>query len=328
VTSEPSGAQVSVDGTLMGSSPLEKVLPPGSHIVEVNAANYTLFTQKVELVAGLTEQIEAKLQTKTGKLRITAPINLPFDLLFKVRISIDEKYVGMTSKDASLEVQRISLGSHYVEASVVGYTTWTDTILISSDTNWTNIVPVLNVLASADTSRGIDRAISREPFTIKEAVIKVDGKAADWTGIQSVNAYYPDKRWNRGEPPIGVEGIYLALDAKYLYWMMRFTGKRPANMEYTLQMYDSIYSSNGDRKGCLLCSYNIQWEDHYQVVYDDWNNPTGSKKISIGGGSSREDILEMRVPRNVLKPGSFTFDLSLRWSGNSTNLGIYTINLP
>ena len=61
VTSEPPGAQVIVDGVLIGTAPIEKVLAAGRHRVVVRRAGYVDGEREQNLVAGIREELRVPL---------------------------------------------------------------------------------------------------------------------------------------------------------------------------------------------------------------------------------------------------------------------------
>lgn len=64
VTTVPSGAQVFVDGVLVGVTPYEDALPPGRHHVEIFKEDFLARQRDVTLVDGVEETIELTLQRR------------------------------------------------------------------------------------------------------------------------------------------------------------------------------------------------------------------------------------------------------------------------
>lgn len=60
-TSEPEGAVVRVDGEIVGTTPLERALPAGKHIVRVEAEGYIALEREVVFVEGAQEQVDFTL---------------------------------------------------------------------------------------------------------------------------------------------------------------------------------------------------------------------------------------------------------------------------
>ncbi|MHB1845989.1 MAG: PEGA domain-containing protein, partial [Deltaproteobacteria bacterium] len=70
VNASPAQAEVYVDGSREpGSLPLTVTLTPGDHDVEVRAAGYASFRDRVQLPAGGQRIIDAELRAQTGPTR-------------------------------------------------------------------------------------------------------------------------------------------------------------------------------------------------------------------------------------------------------------------
>lgn len=52
ITSMPSTAEVSIDGTLAGSTPLARVLPPGDHGIEIRASGFKVWGRTLTVLGG------------------------------------------------------------------------------------------------------------------------------------------------------------------------------------------------------------------------------------------------------------------------------------
>ncbi|MDD5224968.1 MAG: PEGA domain-containing protein [bacterium] len=61
VSSDPPGAKVEIGGNQVGKTPLEYLLPAGSHWVKINGENCLPFETEVEVKAGEEQKVEAKL---------------------------------------------------------------------------------------------------------------------------------------------------------------------------------------------------------------------------------------------------------------------------
>lgn len=110
VTSEPSGAPVAIDGTARGSTPLEVILAPGTHSVEVGTAPQAR-SQPVNVTRGSTfslhvglgSVIAAGVVAGTGGLQVaTEPAG--------ARVSID----GVPHGVAPLTVMNLKVGDYVV----------------------------------------------------------------------------------------------------------------------------------------------------------------------------------------------------------------------
>ncbi|MBA3391438.1 MAG: PEGA domain-containing protein [Deltaproteobacteria bacterium] len=109
LTVTPDGAQVSVDGRVVGLTPLPNVLQlaTGTHSVEASAEGYEPAKRDIMVSAGvpLTLEMALKRIPTTGKVRITSPIA-------RATVSIDGKPVGTVPIELELES-----GGHRLEVS-------------------------------------------------------------------------------------------------------------------------------------------------------------------------------------------------------------------
>jgi hypothetical protein len=62
VLSRPAGAQVFVDGRLIGVTPTSLDLPAGNHAVRMYLAGYRAWTTNVEVLAGAPTRVAASLE--------------------------------------------------------------------------------------------------------------------------------------------------------------------------------------------------------------------------------------------------------------------------
>ncbi len=73
VKSNVEGAEVWLDGSLLGKTPLTKYLPPGSHQVRVIADFHDPFVRKVDVASDKTVEIQAQLVKGGGTLEFVGP---------------------------------------------------------------------------------------------------------------------------------------------------------------------------------------------------------------------------------------------------------------
>jgi len=71
ITSKPSTAEVSIDGTVAGLTPLAPQLAPGDHWIQVRSPGYVTFEQKLALSAGESKTITATL-VRAGRIKVTS----------------------------------------------------------------------------------------------------------------------------------------------------------------------------------------------------------------------------------------------------------------
>jgi hypothetical protein len=71
ITSTPA-AEVSVDGALMGTTPIARVLPPGDHLLEVRANGYKPWRRTLTVIGG-SINVAAELVAADPALLLTDP---------------------------------------------------------------------------------------------------------------------------------------------------------------------------------------------------------------------------------------------------------------
>ena len=71
ITADKPGAEVSIDGAVVGKAPLLQKLPAGDHWIQVKLAGHMTFEQKLQLDAGKSLEISAKL-VPAGQLTVSS----------------------------------------------------------------------------------------------------------------------------------------------------------------------------------------------------------------------------------------------------------------
>ncbi len=133
VISNPSGALVSVNGIVMGQTPLELPLAPGRYRVALSRFGYDEWSQAVELKQGSEITLEAQLTPsplfrplgRTARLRIVSD---PDD----ADVFINNAYAGRTP--LSLE---IAPGRYRVVVTKANYESWAQTLELKGDSDIT-----------------------------------------------------------------------------------------------------------------------------------------------------------------------------------------------
>jgi hypothetical protein len=67
IRTQPAGARVLVEGELVGTTPLELPLEPGTHRLHIERAGYIDLWRRVEVVAGETSELDVELQRAPSK---------------------------------------------------------------------------------------------------------------------------------------------------------------------------------------------------------------------------------------------------------------------
>jgi formylglycine-generating enzyme required for sulfatase activity len=124
ITTEPEvGAQVSLDGTTLGATPLvDTELPPGVHRLEFSAARHLTEVRELEVRGGGERQSLAATLTPDYAL-----VSLRSDPP-GATVLVDGIAAGVTP--AELEIDS---GEHELEARLAGYNAWSDRILVAAN---------------------------------------------------------------------------------------------------------------------------------------------------------------------------------------------------
>lgn len=146
VLSEPPGALVSVNGIVMGATPLEITLAPGRYRVTLSRFGYEEWSQTVDLKQSSEITLEAqlvqspffRLSGRTAQLRIVSEPD-------GADVSVNNAYAGKTP--LTLE---IAPGRYRVVVTKENYESWAQTIELKGDSDIT-LEAVLKPLAMPPT---------------------------------------------------------------------------------------------------------------------------------------------------------------------------------
>ena len=119
LTSEPAGATVSIDGEVIGVTPIDvSVTPRKTHTVLFENQGYYTYKTMAVVGAGKTKTVDAQLSTMPGWLTVqSVPGNAD--------VYIDGQYVGFTA----LSSYEVSTGvTHTIRLEKENYETWTQTV--------------------------------------------------------------------------------------------------------------------------------------------------------------------------------------------------------
>lgn len=125
VQSEPSGAQVFVDGVEHGKAPASVGdLTPGEHEVELRAPGGTPVKQRVVIEAGVTASVLAPIATAapgpvSGWLSLKAPVTIDVHENGKLLGTSDSDRIMLAAGRHDLELSNDTLGFHATRAVVV-----------------------------------------------------------------------------------------------------------------------------------------------------------------------------------------------------------------
>jgi hypothetical protein len=155
VTSTPSGAEISLDGTDTGNVTPTTLnnLGPGSHIVNVSLSGYTPASQTVTVTAGSTVDASFTLVAvpQTGSISVTSTPS-------GAEISLDGTDTGNVTPTT---LNNLALGSHIVNVSLSGYTPASQTVTVTAgstvDASFTLVaVPQTGSISVTSTPSGAE----------------------------------------------------------------------------------------------------------------------------------------------------------------------------
>jgi hypothetical protein len=127
--SNPSGANVFVDGTYNGITPMTLTLYPGNHNIVLKLSGYNDWSSTVYVSAGSSQTINPGLTPAIlGSLSIgSAPPG--------ASVFMDSGYQGITNPSGSLTLNNIPSGSHIIKVTVSGYNDWIETVYVKPNAN-------------------------------------------------------------------------------------------------------------------------------------------------------------------------------------------------
>ena len=132
--SNPSGANVFVDGTYNGITPMTLTLYPGNRNIVLKLSGYNDWSSTAYVSAGSSQTINPGLTTAIfGPLSIgSAPPG--------ASVFMDGGYQGITNPSGGFMLNNVPSGSHIIKVTASGYNDWIETVYVKSNAN--TYVPV------------------------------------------------------------------------------------------------------------------------------------------------------------------------------------------
>ena len=123
VTSDPSGATVTVDGFTTETTPFVfSGLMPGYHTLEIDFPGYEVYTANVNIVSGVTNELDATL------VPLVSPGSLSVDSVPEgADVFVDGNFEGTTA----LVIGGLAPGLHRIELHRAGYDVASETVTIN-----------------------------------------------------------------------------------------------------------------------------------------------------------------------------------------------------
>jgi len=112
ISSNPPGAQVLLNGRVVGNAPLNLTVQPGRYEVELRLSGYQNFRATVNVSSGQTVPLNAIVQPLRGTLEVFTNV--------EARIFLDGREVGQT-RGGLLRLDELEAGSVQVVALAPGY---------------------------------------------------------------------------------------------------------------------------------------------------------------------------------------------------------------
>jgi hypothetical protein len=162
------GAEVFLDGTLMGKPPLDiKDVKPGVHVIEVRAPGYQPKKERLEVSAGSADVREFELNKEASGERGTVKI---VSTVPEAEVSIDGERIG-----AAPQTKDMSTGEHFVVVEKAGYKTFKQkvrveagqAVTVTAELKAVGIIRVLSTPAGSTVSLD-GEAVGKTPFTIDD----------------------------------------------------------------------------------------------------------------------------------------------------------------
>lgn len=117
LTSKPTAASLTVDGSFRGQTPLDLVLEPGrSHRLEISKAGYDPAVREVRLASGESQELQVELDERRGEVRVAA---WPEDA---------ELFVDGESRGLAQQVLQLPAVAHEIEIRKKGYEPFRTTV--------------------------------------------------------------------------------------------------------------------------------------------------------------------------------------------------------
>ncbi|MDO8873090.1 MAG: PEGA domain-containing protein [Methanoregula sp.] len=133
--SSPGGAQVYVDGTYNGVTPVTLTLYPGNHNIVLKQSGYNDWSTTVYVTAGSSQTINPDLTPAIfGSISIgSAPAG--------ASVYMDSAYQGITNPSGGLPLNNVPSGNHIIKLTASGYNDWIETVYVKPNAN--TYVPVV-----------------------------------------------------------------------------------------------------------------------------------------------------------------------------------------
>ena len=128
ITSNPGGAQVIVDGSYRGLTPVTVTLYPGNHNVLLQKSGYNDWTNTVYVNANSYQTVSATLVSGSLPGWVTIQASPP-----TVNVYFDTAYKGQTNSKGQFVIQGVAPGVHSLRLAQSGYNDYSTSVTVYSN---------------------------------------------------------------------------------------------------------------------------------------------------------------------------------------------------
>ncbi|WP_461864918.1 protein kinase domain-containing protein, partial [Thermococcus sp.] len=141
INSDPSGANVYIDGNYNGITPLNTNLTPGTYKIKLTKQDYKNYTTTVTINPGESKTISATLTPAFGYLSVDSTPQ-------GAKVYIDDSYAG----DTPLKDYKLSTGEHTVKVVRDGYEEFTKTVTVNPGEKASVTASLVAIITTTTTS--------------------------------------------------------------------------------------------------------------------------------------------------------------------------------
>ena len=165
ITSDVSGASVTIDGQERGASPTRvDNLAPGPHVVELRSPNLPPFSQTVTVQGGQVAAVSAQLRPATGTVRVVLT-NPNGAVPANVQVLLD----GSPLSGSPPSSDQVTVGSHVIQVMAEGYRSVTQNVTVAASQTQAVAIALEQVI-NGGTVRVITSTTGAEVFLDGERV--------------------------------------------------------------------------------------------------------------------------------------------------------------
>jgi len=146
--SNPPGAEVYLNGALIGRTPMQISLDEGTYDIELRLDGYMPYETRVRINAGQTTRLNPRLQPvpRTGTLEVTSDPS-------GAEVYVDGVYRGRTRL-----VLELDAGPHEVEVRMSGYESYRARVNVQPNRTTRLDAPLIPIKATLDLNVNVDKA--------------------------------------------------------------------------------------------------------------------------------------------------------------------------